>query len=233
MAAPFFFSSVLPGSITSHIMWYRNTASIRTTNMVSATTNHSSVHRRHQPLRPPPQLRHHRSISVTAYSPPPQLRHHRSSSDHSYDADTSCVVHSGICTTEKPTILMKESVVVEESAKKSKRKPFKGLDGFMKWKKSDDLEKDTVPLSLNDSAKETYKGIHEGTDSKMKRKLHTDGSSSDFFVDKVLGDKIKKELMKTKSELQLSDDQIEVISTRLPIDKTDLKKWTTQLVSAS
>ncbi|XP_076931472.1 uncharacterized protein LOC143596633 [Bidens hawaiensis] len=126
---------------------------------------------------------------------------------------------------EKPTILMKESVVVEESAKKSKRKPFKGLDGFMKWKKSDDLEKDTVPLSLNDSAKETYKGIHEGTDSKMKRKLYTDGSSFDFFVDKVLGDKIKKELMKTKSELQLSDDQIEVISTRLPIDKTDLKKF--------
>ncbi|XP_076892430.1 uncharacterized protein LOC143544161 [Bidens hawaiensis] len=126
---------------------------------------------------------------------------------------------------EKPTILMKESVVVDESEKKSKRKPFKGLDGFMKWKKSDDLEKDTVPLSLNDSAKETYKGIHEGTDSKMKRKLHTDGSSSDFLVDKVLGDKIKKELMKTKSELQLSDDQIEVISTRLPIDKTDLKKF--------
>ncbi|KAJ0599075.1 hypothetical protein HanIR_Chr03g0100761 [Helianthus annuus] len=59
--------------------------------------------------------------------------------------------------------------------------------------------------------------IREGTDSKIKRKLHTDGSSSDFFVD--------KELMKTKSELQLSDDQIEVISTRLPIDKADLKKF--------
>ncbi|KAK9076763.1 hypothetical protein SSX86_005097 [Deinandra increscens subsp. villosa] len=126
---------------------------------------------------------------------------------------------------EKPTILMTESVVIEESTKKSKRKPFKGLDGFMKWKKSDDLEKDTVPLSLNDSVNETHSSIREGTDSKIKRKLHTDGSSSDFFVDKVLGEKIKKELMKTKSELQLSDEQIEVISTRLPIDKADLKKF--------
>ncbi|KAI3754441.1 hypothetical protein L1987_54225 [Smallanthus sonchifolius] len=134
---------------------------------------------------------------------------------------------------EKPTILMTESVVVEDSTKKPKRKPFKGLDGFMKWKKSDDSEKDTVPLSLNDSVNENYIGIREGTDFKIKRKLHTDGSSSDFFVDKVLGDKIKKELMKTKSELQLSDDQIEVISTRLPIDKADLikffpKKWCDQ-----
>ncbi|KAM0036942.1 hypothetical protein Hdeb2414_s0014g00432311 [Helianthus debilis subsp. tardiflorus] len=125
---------------------------------------------------------------------------------------------------EKPTILMQESVVIEESAKKSKRKPFKALDGFMKWKKSDDLEKDTVPLSLNDSVNEAY-SMREGTDSKIKRKLHTDGSSSDFFVDKVLADKIKQELMKTKSELQLSNDQIEVISTRLPIDKADLKKF--------
>ncbi|KAL8265429.1 hypothetical protein R6Q59_023559 [Mikania micrantha] len=126
---------------------------------------------------------------------------------------------------EKRTILMPESVEIEESTKKSKRTPFKGLDGFMKWKKNDDLEKDTVPLSLNDSVNETYAGFREGTDAKIKRKLHANGSSSDFFVDKVLGDKIKKELMKTKSELQLSDDQIEVISTRLPIDKSDLKKF--------
>nr|GEX53621.1 hypothetical protein [Tanacetum cinerariifolium] len=108
---------------------------------------------------------------------------------------------------EKPTILMAESVVNEDSAKKAKKSPF---SGFMKWKKSDDSEKDTVPLSLNDS---------------VKRKLHMDGSSSDFFVDKVLGDKIRKELAKSKAELQLSDDQIEVISTRLPIDKADLKKF--------
>lgn len=52
-----------------------------------------------------------------------------------------------------------------------------------------------------------------------------DGSSSDFFIDKVLGDKIRKELTKSKAELQLSDYQIEVISTRLPIEKADLKKF--------
>ncbi|KAJ9551172.1 hypothetical protein OSB04_015217 [Centaurea solstitialis] len=127
---------------------------------------------------------------------------------------------------ENPTVLMSESVVVEDSAKKGKRRPFKGLDGFMKWKKSDDSEKDTVPLSLSDSINEPYSGIGDGPDTKqIKRKLHKDGSSSDFFVDKVLGDKIKNELMKTKAELQLSDDQIEVISTRLPIDKADLKKF--------
>nr|XP_043629495.1 uncharacterized protein LOC122600797 [Erigeron canadensis] len=124
---------------------------------------------------------------------------------------------------EKPAILMSESVVNEESStKKSKRKAF---TGFMKWKKSEDSEKDTIPLSLNDSVNENSLGLSEGQDSKIKRKLHTDGSSSDYFVDKVLADKIKEELMKTKAELQLSDDQIQVISTRLPIDKADLKKF--------
>ncbi|KAL4564096.1 hypothetical protein LXL04_028148 [Taraxacum kok-saghyz] len=124
---------------------------------------------------------------------------------------------------EKPTILMAESVVVEDSS--SKRGKRKGFNGFMKWKKTDDLEKDTVPLSLSDSINESCSGIGETPDTKIKRKLHTDGSSGDFFVDKVLGDRIKEELLKTKSELQLSDDQIEVISTRLPIDKADLKKF--------
>ncbi|KAI3709341.1 hypothetical protein L2E82_39101 [Cichorium intybus] len=124
---------------------------------------------------------------------------------------------------EKPTILMSESVVIEDSSsKKGKRR---GFNGFMKWKKSDDFEKDTVPLSQSDSINESCLGVGEGPDTKIKRKLHTNGSSGDFFVDKVLGDKIKDELLKTKSELQLSDDQIEVISTRLPIDKADLKKF--------
>lgn len=124
---------------------------------------------------------------------------------------------------EKPTILMSESVVIEDSSsKKAKRR---GFNGFMKWKKSDDLEKDTIPLSLNDSINENSLGVGEGQDTKIKRKLHTDGSSGDFFVDKVLGDKIKEELLKLKAELQLSDDKIDVISTRLPIDKADLKKF--------
>ncbi|GKC93705.1 hypothetical protein Tco_1159147 [Tanacetum coccineum] len=82
---------------------------------------------------------------------------------------------------EKPAILMAESVVNEDSRKKAKKSPF---SGFMKWKKSDASEKDTAPLSLNDS---------------VKRKLHMGGSSSDFFADKVLGDKIRKELTKSKA----------------------------------
>ncbi|KAJ6435720.1 hypothetical protein OIU84_000853 [Salix udensis] len=53
-----------------------------------------------------------------------------------------------------------------------------------------------------------------------------------FFIDKVLGDKIKKELSKIQTELcttnpslKFSDDQIEAISTKLPVDKGDLKKF--------
>ncbi|GJZ38734.1 putative reverse transcriptase domain-containing protein [Tanacetum coccineum] len=55
-----------------------------------------------------------------------------------------------------------------DSKKKAKKSP---VSGFMKWKKSDASEKDTAPLLLNDS---------------VKRKLHMDGSSSDFFVDKII-----------------------------------------------
>ena len=84
---------------------------------------------------------------------------------------------------EKPTNLMAESVVNEDSAKKAKKSPF---SGFMKWKKSDDSEKDIVPLSFNYSVKGTYVGRKEGPDTKIKRKLHMDDSSSDYFVDKVI-----------------------------------------------
>ncbi|GFS35760.1 hypothetical protein Acr_00g0041830 [Actinidia rufa] len=75
--------------------------------------------------------------------------------------------------------------------------------------------------------------VGEGPDTKqIKRKLHSNGSQSDFFIDKVLGDKIKKELSRIQTELnaknpnlQFSNDQIEVISTRLPVDKADLKNF--------
>lgn len=62
--------------------------------------------------------------------------------------------------------------------------------------------------------------------------MHPDGGASDFFIDKVLGENIKKELSRIQSELNttnpnlsFSDDQIEAISTRLPVDKADLKMF--------
>ncbi|XP_059637838.1 uncharacterized protein LOC132279813 [Cornus florida] len=128
----------------------------------------------------------------------------------------------------------------EERVTKSGKKQW-GFDGFKKWKKSDS-EDETAPLPLSErSDSEAYSGsyrlvsspVGEGPDTKqIKRKLHSNGASSDFFIDKVLGEKIKKELSRIQTELnatnpnlQFSNDQIEAISTRLPVDKADLKKF--------
>lgn len=130
--------------------------------------------------------------------------------------------------------------VPEEKEAKSAKKQW-GFDGIKKWKKNN-LEDETSPLPLNErSDSEAFYGscrlvsspIGEGPDTKqIKRKLHSDGSSSDFFIDKVLGDNIKKELSRIQTELnttnpnlQFSNDQIEAISTRLPVDNADLKKF--------
>ncbi|KAA3476834.1 Peptidyl-prolyl cis-trans isomerase cyp8 [Gossypium australe] len=128
----------------------------------------------------------------------------------------------------------------EEKASKSAKKQW-GFDGFKKWRRNDS-EDETAPLPLNErSDSETFMGscqlvatpIGEGPDTKqIKRKLLANGAPSDFFIDKVVGDKIKKELSRIQSELsttnpnlKFSDDQIEAISTTLPVDKADLKKF--------
>ncbi|CAI9760609.1 unnamed protein product [Fraxinus pennsylvanica] len=127
----------------------------------------------------------------------------------------------------------------EEKEKMKSGKKQWGFDGFKKWKKNDS-EDETAPLSLSEKSDgESYTGrlvmnpTAEGPDTKqIKRKLHTDGAPTDFFVDKVLGENIKKELSRIQTELgaknqnfHLSDDQLEAISTRLPVDKADLKKF--------
>ncbi|XP_021276803.1 uncharacterized protein LOC110411105 [Herrania umbratica] len=128
----------------------------------------------------------------------------------------------------------------EETASKSTKKQW-GFDGFKKWKRSDS-EDETAPLPLNErSDSEAFLGscqlvttpIGEGPDTKqIKKKLHANGAPSDFFIDKVLGDKIKKELSRIQMELsttnpnlKFSNDQMEAISTTLPVDKADLKKF--------
>ncbi|KAK4798470.1 hypothetical protein SAY86_030796 [Trapa natans] len=130
-----------------------------------------------------------------------------------------------------------------EKAKKSGKKQWSGLvEGLKKWKRNEsDHESSHIPLNEWSSSK-GYPCLGEGPNTKLiKRKLHFDGSPSDFFVDKVLGEKIKKELFRIQTELRwdndptlkLSNEQIEAISTKLPVDKVDLenffpKRWCDQ-----
>ncbi|XP_073132473.1 uncharacterized protein [Henckelia pumila] len=129
--------------------------------------------------------------------------------------------------------------VLEGKDKVTSKKKSWGFDGFRKWKKND-TEDETAPLSLSeksDGVSYTEQLVAnpagEGPDTKkMKRKLHPNGVPTDFFIDKVLGEKVKNELRRILEELgaknsnvYLSDDQIETISTRLPVDREDLKKF--------
>ncbi|MQL99072.1 hypothetical protein Taro_031789 [Colocasia esculenta] len=118
-----------------------------------------------------------------------------------------------------------------------------GFDGIRKWKRSTWEDEDTTPYlppgERSDDATSlpcalVTSPVGEGPDTKrIKKKMHPDGAASDFFIDKkVLGENIKKELSRIQSELNtknpnlsFSDDQIEAISTRLPVDKADLKKF--------
>lgn len=129
---------------------------------------------------------------------------------------------------------------LEEKGSKSAKKQW-GFEGFKKWKRNDS-EDETAPLPINErSDSEAFSGscslvsssVGEGPNTReIKKKLHSNGSPSDFFIDKVLGDNIKKELSRIQSELsttnpnlKFSNDQIEAISTTLPVDKADLKKF--------
>ncbi|CAN1290347.1 hypothetical protein LINPERPRIM_LOCUS20647 [Linum perenne] len=146
------------------------------------------------------------------------------------------------------------------SSEKEKRKPFRTLfhhkeqssetgsksskkkQWGLKWKRNDSEEDETSPLPLNFERSDSDGGgysklvaspIGEGPDTKqIKRKLHSNGTPSDFFIDKVLGNNIKKELSRIQAELsttnpnlKFSEDQIEAISTKLPVDKDDLNNF--------
>lgn len=128
----------------------------------------------------------------------------------------------------------REGLEQDQRSGKSVKKQW-GFDGFKKWKRNESEDK-TAPMPLNDSEAHSAsfaKSLGEGPDTKlMKKKLHSDGSPSDFFIDKVLGDKIKKELSRIQTELsstnpnlKFSNDQIEAISTRIPVDKAELKNY--------
>ncbi|CAJ2634588.1 unnamed protein product [Trifolium pratense] len=131
---------------------------------------------------------------------------------------------------------------VEQRGGKSVKKQW-GFDGFKKWKRNEnELDDETAPLPLNQrsdseafsaSSQSFARTVGDGPDTKLiKKKLHSDGSPSDFFIDKVLGNNIKKELSRIQTELsstnpnlKFSNDQMEAISTRIPVDKADLKNY--------
>ncbi|XP_010913368.1 uncharacterized protein [Elaeis guineensis] len=128
----------------------------------------------------------------------------------------------------------------EERVPKSLKKQW-GLDGIKKWKRNNAEEDSTTDLPHGERSDDASSvpcvlvasPIGEGPDTKrIKKKMHSDGSTSDFFIDKVLGENIKKELSRIQLELcakdpnlSFSDEQIEVISTRLPVDKEDLNNF--------
>lgn len=116
------------------------------------------------------------------------------------------------------------------------------FDGFKKWRRSDSKD-EIAPFSSSVDDKpdeEGYDGklvpnpVGEGADTRqIKRKLHPNGAPTDFFVDKVVAENIKKQLSRFRTEItaknpdvvDLTDDEIEAISTRLPADKADLDKF--------
>ncbi|KAF7838905.1 Uveal autoantigen with coiled-coil domains and ankyrin repeats isoform 1 [Senna tora] len=142
-----------------------------------------------------------------------------------------------------PEPIKNRSILMEESGPPGpiKRRPFRslflqreqrgekqwGFDGFKRWKKSETENGET------DSSEVFARTLREGPDTKlMKKMMHSDGSPSDFFIDKVLGERIKKELSTIQTELsttnpslQLSTDQIEAISTKLPVEKAELQNY--------
>lgn len=121
---------------------------------------------------------------------------------------------------------------------KKVKKPW-GMDLFKSSKKMDTNE-ETAYLPLNGSSEEALSPsklvqnpIGEGPNTKkIKKKLHSNGAATDFFIDKVLGENIKNELSRIRAEMNttnpsstFTNEQIEAIATRLPVDKNELKKF--------
>lgn len=99
----------------------------------------------------------------------------------------------------------------KERGSKSSRKQW-GFEGLKKWKRSS-CEDDSIKpylspgersddASLSSHCKLVLSPIGEGPDTKrIKNKIHSDGSSSDFFIDKV-----RKTQLKTSSNFSVPYD---------------------------
>lgn len=140
-----------------------------------------------------------------------------------------------------------EEGAVEKGGMKSRKKSSWGFDGLKKWKKAGGGSNEDATAagegapprsSHSDCRLEASPAIAASPDAKRaKKKLHpasTGGnvSAADLANDKVLVEETKKELSRIQAELSstnrnlnFSDQQIEAISTRLPVDKSDLKTF--------
>ncbi|CAL5072885.1 unnamed protein product [Urochloa decumbens] len=139
---------------------------------------------------------------------------------------------------------------VDENSKetvKGKKKSSWGFDGLKKWKKAgcssveaaaigEQPERALPRSSYSECRLEASPVPASGPDAKRaKTKLHTaagDDSASELLHDKVLVENTKKELSRIQAELSstnrnlnFSDQQIDAISTKLPVDKSDLKPF--------
>ncbi|KAL8502617.1 hypothetical protein ACS0TY_021668 [Phlomoides rotata] len=90
------------------------------------------------------------------------------------------------------------------------------IDGLKKWRRNDS-EDETALFSSRDEKleEESYAGrlianpVGEGPDTRqIKRKLHPNGAPTDFFIDKVLAENIKKRLSEIKTELAAKNPDI-------------------------
>ncbi|OEL25550.1 hypothetical protein BAE44_0013432 [Dichanthelium oligosanthes] len=140
-----------------------------------------------------------------------------------------------------------EEGIDEKETVKGKKKSSWGFDGLKKWKKSgctsgeaaatvEPPERSLPRSSHSECRLEASPMAASGPDAKRaKTKLHTatgDDSASELLHDKVLVENTKKELSRIQAELSstnrnlnFSDQQIEAISTKLPVDKSDLKPF--------
>ncbi|KAJ1290784.1 hypothetical protein BS78_02G269700 [Paspalum vaginatum] len=139
-----------------------------------------------------------------------------------------------------------EEAADEKETVKGKKKSSWGFDGIKKWKKAggcsnseaaitvEQLERAPPRSSYNECRLEASPVAISGPDAK-RAKTHTatgDDSASELLRDKVLVENTKKELSRIQTELSstnpnlsFSDKQIEAISTKLPVDKSDLKPF--------
>ncbi|CAM0953005.1 unnamed protein product [Alopecurus aequalis] len=136
----------------------------------------------------------------------------------------------------------------EKGSVKARKKSSWGFDGLKKWKKAGGGNEDATAVgechpprsSYSECKLEASPAVAASPDAKRakKKKLNAaspgggDVSASDLANDKVLVEETKKELSRIQAELSstnrninFSDQQIETISTKLPMDKSDLNTF--------
>uniref|UniRef100_J3N010 Uncharacterized protein n=2 Tax=Oryza brachyantha TaxID=4533 RepID=J3N010_ORYBR len=133
----------------------------------------------------------------------------------------------------------------EKDAVKGKKKSSWGFDGLKKWKKAGNDEamaggerpECAAPRSSYSECRLEASPAVAKDAKRAKKTLRTatdadDSASNLVNNDKVLVENTKKELSRIQAELSstnrnlnFSDQQIEAISTKLPVDKSDLKTF--------